>query len=946
MEVYMKKLYAALCLASALFLSSCDAFLNPNNDKTPATSEYTKDNDVPAIQAPFDKNLCYQTADSLELSDGEWTIVMCQESPSVFNEKSISYATVKNNKETINSGILKIDIPFDSEEDSIDELPASEADFEAVFNEIQAMWVSAGYEEGKNYTFKKGYLTKDNTIVLILDATEINKKTFNLQKLTGTIKTNPNKTKYVITVTHEQSGTSLPVYIYKNANLNDKESIPENLPEDKPQNDNQDDLTDIVKKLDYSECKNALNLSELLFADGDWEIVFDQTLSFFMKSGTLRLKLNASYNKNSLTLKDGKEYVFFTVDSYDIYTDKKTAFKQDLIYHEFEESDIKSIMMDDNYLVADFGDRTTSDLADVKYFLGSSNLSAKSNLKILTNDSKSKYKLTFNDANYSYTVYFNKVGGAEAEEPSVTPGEEEPEPESQEPSVTPEPSEPSEEQEPSVTPETPKPSEDQNEAGDENEEEENPLTKLYNSENDVPASKVPFDKDLCTKTVNSLSLTNGNWKIVDIALGKDRQLNYDFTTITDVTYSDGQYECTSSVSKFDFQRNEANESFDYKAAFDTFALNPLLKTFSHGYSTASTHVVIAKNDVQLFTQVYLAQLNTVPALSNKTGTKYVIPFTKNGYLQTIYIYKVNAEEEPAEDLGYTVPELPANVGTDHFKGKTFGETTEKYVFGNDNTITVYRNLNTQSSEEPDVRAQFKYQYTYDANTKLLTYRCVMMLDPTTVKLATFNEIKANLSKLTSGAQNPEELYDYYVSSVTELFETPKVWKAELSDGKLSVYDPYYTEVPDLTKTNLQLRQSFNNTSVEILVTQYDKSTITIVIPVDYTDDKGVLHSNSSSIKTEYEITSLTENTITAIEKEKMERNNVENGEYYSVVSPNPATITIEYKNTKAKDGLIYIDISGKDDITKQALGADEETPDPSYTVISTNDHPHTYPLMN
>ncbi len=257
----MKKIYAAFCLTAALFFSSCDVFMNSKNDETsaeqqsdkdsdktpsetddesaknpdqkPADSkpafEYTADNDLSAATAPFDKNLCYENADSLVLSDGDWTIVMCIENPAFFNEKAISKASVTNNNLTIDSGILKLDMPFNSEEDSLEDLPASEADFESVFKDIQDMWTSYGFEDASKYTFKNGYLTNDNTIVLILDATEFNKETFDLEKLkAGTIKVNPNRTKYVITITHEQSSSKVPVYIYKDANLNDKETLPEN----------------------------------------------------------------------------------------------------------------------------------------------------------------------------------------------------------------------------------------------------------------------------------------------------------------------------------------------------------------------------------------------------------------------------------------------------------------------------------------------------------------------------------------------------------------------------------------------------------------------------------------------------------------------------------------------------------------------------------------------
>lgn len=897
----MKKLYAAICLTSALLLSGCKFFLNQNDDetnkKTPdpkPTFEYTANNDVPASKVPFDKKLCYEPATSLELSDGEWTVQKIVHYPDTAVIKAISKGEAKDNKLTFSSAMHKIDLSAETEESDDEEpQPATNEQFEELFTSF--MTELTPFKGVPDYmTFSNGYVTEDNRVVFIVNSnTETMTENFkNVQEMKS-FTVNPNKTKYVI----QESETST-IYIYKDANLNDKETIPENPPAD--DDDDKVDLTDIVKELDYSECKTTLNLSELSFADGDWEIVVDETLHI----GIQRAINKASVKNNKLNFSEGKAFVISELSYYSDYNDKENMFKFDLSFLGFT---AKQVLMDKNYIVADLGGLTDSGLTAEEELLSTSNLSKQSNLTIKTNDNKSKYNLSFgNMQNGMYTVYFNKAGGAESQEPS----------------------------------------EGQNESGNqgESEEQENPLTKLYNSDNDVPAAKVPFNAKLCPQNGKALSLSNGKWKIVDIALGKDWNRNYDFETITDVTFTDGEYNCTSSISKYDFDKNSANEVFDYEGVFKSHSGNPYIKTFSHGYSTNSKHVIITKNEPKIFDQVYLSQLNTLPTdavYSNASGTKYIIPFMGYSYPQTIYIYKENTEE----DLGYIAPTLPENVGTDPFAGKTFGTTDEKYEFGTDNTIIYYRNISLNPAD-PDVRAAFKYQYTYNASTKLLTYSCILMMNRLTEELGSFNEIKDSLPDLIYGASNPEELYNYYLSSMQELFENPKIWKAELSAGKLSLYDQYYTEVPDLTKTNLQLRNSFNNTTVEILVTQYDKSTITIVIPVDYTDDNGVLHSNSSSIKTEYEITSLTENTITAIEKEKMKRNNEENGDYYSVVNPNPATITIEYKNARIEDGIICIDISGKDDITKEALGADAETPDPSYTVISTNDHPHTYPLMS
>lgn len=218
----MKKLPLIICFVSALFfVTSCDFSLNsPASPETPENGtpetpgsetpgsetpafEYTLENDVPAEQAPFDARYCYEAATGLDFSDGAWTIVMSNIIPNMFTEKAIAKATASNNMLTINSGILKIDIPFDEEEDSEEELPDSADGFENAFNEIKEMWIDGGLEEAEKYTFINGYLTESNKIVLIVDATEFNKEVFSLDKLlAGTIKANPAKTKYVITVSN------------------------------------------------------------------------------------------------------------------------------------------------------------------------------------------------------------------------------------------------------------------------------------------------------------------------------------------------------------------------------------------------------------------------------------------------------------------------------------------------------------------------------------------------------------------------------------------------------------------------------------------------------------------------------------------------------------------------------------------------------------------------
>lgn len=600
----MKKLYAAICLTSALLLSGCKFFLNQNDDetnkKTPdpkPTFEYTANNDVPASKVPFDKKLCYVNADSLVFSDGDWTIVECLENPDFYNEKAIAKASAKDNTLTINSGILKLDIPFDSEEDRIEELPASEDDFKTVFTDIQKMWTTYGFEDASKYTLKYGYLTKDNTIVLILDATEYNKEVFDLDKLkTGTIKSNPNKTKYVVTLKQEQSGREIPVYIYKDAYLNDKETIPENLPED----DTQDDLTDIVKALDYSECKTSLTKDELSFADGDWEIVVDEETLIFSKLGTQRTFLTGTTKNNNLELKSGKGYFFISTSYYENSGNKKTEFKADLDYFKIKQN---KILMNDKYLVNDLGDLTDSELSTEEELLSITNLSSKYDLDIKTNDKKSKYKLSY--GNYQYgkcTIYFNKVGGEETQVPPAQG----------------------------------------------NEDEENPLEKLYTSENDVPAISTPFTADTCPFTGSALVFSNGNWTLEDIFT----ESGFSAKTITKITYDNTQsnpYNCTSMVYKFDFPKAAGTTTVDYKSYFekirnhnDLAAIKDIL-TFSHGYMTDTSIVIIAETPVEVCQTMYLSKLDLIPLniiFANPTKSKYYINY---GLYEKLYVYKDSDE---------------------------------------------------------------------------------------------------------------------------------------------------------------------------------------------------------------------------------------------------------------------------------------------------------------
>lgn len=595
----MKKLYAAICLTSALLLSGCKFFLNQNDDetnkKTPdpkPTFEYTANNDVPASKVPFDKKLCYEPATSLELSDGEWTVQEIVHYQDIAVIKAISKGEAKDNKLTFSSAMHKIDLSAETEESDDEEpQPASNEKFEETFTSF--MQTLPPYYKVPDYmTFSNGYVTEDNRVVFIVNSkTETMTENFkNVQEMKS-FTVNPNKTKYVI----QESETST-IYIYKDANLNDKETIPGNQPED----DTQDDLTDIVKALDYSECKTSLTKDELSFADGDWEIVVDEETLYFSKLGTQRTFLTGTTKNNNLELKSGKGYFFISTSYYENSENKKTEFKADLDYFKIKQN---KILMNDKYLVNDLEDLTDSELSTEEELLSITNLSSKYDLDIKTNDKKSKYKLSYGNYQYGkYTIYFNKVGGEETQVPPAQG----------------------------------------------NEDEENPLEKLYTSENDVPAISTPFTADTCPFAESPLLFSNGNWTLEDIFT----ESQFSAKTISKITYDNTKsnpYNCTSMVYKFDFPKAAGTTTVDYKSYFeivrnhnDLAAIKDIL-TFSHGYMTDTSIVIIAETPVEVCSTLYLSKLNLLPSyiiFSNPTKSKYYINY---GQYEKLYLYKDSDE---------------------------------------------------------------------------------------------------------------------------------------------------------------------------------------------------------------------------------------------------------------------------------------------------------------
>lgn len=476
--------------------------------------------------------------------------------------------------------------------------------------------------------------------------------------------------------------------------------------------------------------------------------------------------------------------------------------------------------------------------------------------------------------------------------------------------------------------ESEEPSENQNKP-------ETDLKKIYTKDNDVPADKAPFYKSSCQVTGKAPVFSNGDWKIIDIAEG----YNFNAKAITDVAYADGKYDCSSIVVKYDFPRNGASEeTVNYEGLYSSITQNGYADFLSHGYLTEEKIVLITKDKSAEFENIYLAQLNAVSKhpeyiYSNKEGTKYIIPYKGNGYLQTIYIYKEPLEDdsEAEDDLGYTAPTLPESVGEDPFKGKCFINTLhgEKYDFGTDGTYIRY--IAARNSDTYTPLTKSKYSYNADSN---LIYSSITEANFTGSGLLSFSEF------LSVTADDDD------IEMAKKKFGKSIIIKAELtSDNQLSVIEPYYIEVPELTEVT-QMRANYNNTTIELLLS-YSKE-LTIRTQRNKTKDNGT--SAVFNVKTVYDIIDITENTIIAKEKSKGEYEATDGyhpeEDYIAIALENPATIRVAYKNAKVENGLFSVTISGEDSSSKLAMKADSDTSsNPTYELKSTNDHTILYSLV-
>ena len=453
----------------------------------------------------------------------------------------------------------------------------------------------------------------------------------------------------------------------------------------------------------------------------------------------------------------------------------------------------------------------------------------------------------------------------------------------------------------------------------ENNETETTLSQLYNAKNDVPAATAPFDETLCSKTNASLTFSNGKWKIVDIAIGA----KWNDKTITDVSYDNGEYNCSSIISKIDIPRNGISEAdVNFEELYGSLN-SPFHESFLHGYLTDDKIVLIVKEKTSVFNDVYLNKLSNVPSStvkSNTSGTKYIIEYTGNGYPQTIYIYKVAIAGDPS----FTEPTLPASVGTDPFKGKTFlkeidDDNSVKYVFGTDGTFTSIQKSNGYSKG-------YKAAYTYNSVEKLLYSKYISLLQDDA--FLSFNESLVLIEEMcieeANDATQAAAYMNIYTSILEEEFEKYSIFKAEIINDNLSIQTEYFTEAPDVKTLFLQDLTCNNNSGTKISLEFHGESRKALT--GSYGQISIEMPHNSGTHVKRFNLTDITENEIKAHGSNEI---------WWDGPSRNEKLdLCFTYSVVRNSDGTLTFTISGKDDVTKTELGATVSTPNPTYELQS------------
>ena len=175
----------------------------------------------------------------------------------------------------------------------------------------------------------------------------------------------------------------------------------------------------------------------------------------------------------------------------------------------------------------------------------------------------------------------------------------------------------------------------------------------------ISSLRIPFDITELDNYNAPLEFSDGDWEIVDI----NEVNNCIFKITSKVSHDNGNYNCSSMTLKIDLPKgSETEETIDYEDVYSQFMNNCLSSfksscTFSKGFLTENTIVLIAQFDTQIFEQVYLSQLNGIQeskVLSNYAKTKYMIDRSTDSYQETIFIYKLGNKASSSEFADCTI----------------------------------------------------------------------------------------------------------------------------------------------------------------------------------------------------------------------------------------------------------------------------------------------------
>lgn len=322
---------------------------------------------------------------------------------------------------------------------------------------------------------------------------------------------------------------------------------------------------------------------------------------------------------------------------------------------------------------------------------------------------------------------------------------------------------------------------------------------------------------------------------------------------------------------------------------------------------------------------------------------------------------------------YNDPTLPENIGTDPFKGHTYGYTCSvskacseiSYTFGNNGELTFTSTMTlTTTSGTTTTRNGAKYSYSYDATTKELSLKYTHILQkvpgPTEYEWYTYAELINFILNITrsqlaemgvpttyTDEQLKELIQNNYIHIKNE-FETTKIWKAELdTSNNLVLRTSYYkTEPSSLTNSinhSVSYSRSQNSNGTYFDLTILPTTTLMSNGSGASFITKGAIStsrsSSGTSVSKTFSITNITSNTISAAEYTSSSAG-------CTIVSGG-VTLQLGYTYALGNDNTLDITVTGSDNTTKdflRTLLGDNTLTNPSITASSFN-NTVTYPLV-